>query len=589
MLGFLFVCFWNLASAAENVALNTLTAIHYQTLPNNRMQINLQFLNALQGVPKSFVTKDPPRLVLDFSSTGLKMAKTSDTIGQGMALRYETVESKGRTRVVIDLKQAVNYRVELQKNTAVIFLAGAAIDAKRSDTENFSLDESKHAPLHQLLSLDFRRTQEKGGQILLNLSDTKTEVDIQRESGDILLSLLDTQLPSALHKRFDVSDFGTPVDSVEVGSQGRNTTLRIKAHGHYQHLAYQVNHRFILEIDPVSEEQANRTGMATTTYSGERISLNFQNISIRAVLQLLAEFTSINIVTSDSVSGNTTLRLNNVPWDQALDIILRSRGLAKRQYGNVMMIAPSEEVTERERSELRAQNTIEELSPLHSELIQINYANAADISALLRSQGTSLLSTRGQISVDARTNTLWVQDTSDKLREIRDLILRLDIPIKQVMIEARVVNVDKTYEQELGLRFGVSHPNHISGSLTGANSMMGGTAASDVTFTDRLNINLPATDSSASRFGIALARIGSQALLDLELSAMESSGRGNVISTPRLITANQHAAKIESGEEIPYQQATSSGATSVAFKKAVLSLSVTHKSLPTIKLCLPFR
>lgn len=344
----------------------------------------------------------------------------------------------------------------------------------------------------------------------------------------------------------------------------------------------------MVDVFPLTAEEIRQAKLKKQVFTGKRISLNFQNISIRAVLQLLADFTGINMVVSDKVQGDITLRLNDIPWDQALDIILTTQGLDKRRKGNVMLIDTKASMDKMEEEQLKSQQTIEKLEPIRSDLIQINYAKAADIAVLIKDKQNSLLSDRGKISVDARTNTIWIQDTGTKIEEVRELIKQLDIPVKQVLIEARIVEVTKDFSQDIGIRWGVSRPTHLSGTLEGANELARGTAPANVVPLERrLNLDLaaaPLTGATPASVGIALAKLNDNILLDLELSALESEGRAELISSPRLITTNQQAAVIESGEEIPYQEATSSGATAVAFKKAVLSLKVTPQITPDGKI-----
>lgn len=331
-------------------------------------------------------------------------------------------------------------------------------------------------------------------------------------------------------------------------------------------------------------------GIDDRIYKGKRINLNFHNIKVRSLLQLLAETSGFNIVVSDTVQGNMTIRLKNVPWDQALDIILKTRGLGKRVFGSVMLIAPAQEIAAQEKHELEAKLEVQRLAPLISELIQVNYSKAADLAALLKDKGNTLLSERGNVSVDERTNTLWVQDTSDTLKEVRTLVHKLDKPVKQVLIETRIVLINKDYEQALGVQFGVTHPRHLSGTLEGANDLASGTPVTQVPVLDRLNVNLPAMmtmlDGTPTSIALALAKLSNGYLLDLELSALENEGHAEIVSTPRIITANQQPAQIQQGEEIPYEEATSSGATSIAFKKAVLSLQVTPQITPDNKILL---
>lgn len=339
----------------------------------------------------------------------------------------------------------------------------------------------------------------------------------------------------------------------------------------------------IINLQPIANA-------STKTTQEQLISLNFQDIKVRDVLQVLAEFAGCNIITSTAVNGSITLHLTNIPWQQALDIILQTQNLAKKQMGNVLLIAPLAEMAANEKQQLEAAQQLQDLGPLQSELIQINYGKAADIATLLKVQGNSLLSSRGNASVDVRTNTLWVQDTADRVAEICALVQRLDVPVKQVLIEARIVNIDRDYAQELGVRFGVTDSTHLSGTLDGANAAARGVTSGDIPLAQRLNVDLPATGvgtaGGATSFGLALARLGAGTLLDLELSAMESEGEGQIISSPRLITADQQPAIIQSGEEIPYQQETSSGSTNVTFKNAVLSLSVTPQITPDGRLIL---
>lgn len=369
--------------------------------------------------------------------------------------------------------------------------------------------------------------------------------------------------------------------------------MRLAGTGAFGQYVYQVNKQFMVDVFPLTPEEAQQAKLKKKVFSGRRISLNFQNISIRAVLQLLADFTGINIVVSDKVQGNITLRLNNIPWDQALDIILTTQGLVKRQTGNVMLIDYKASFDKMEAEELKTQRAIQKLEPVRSELIQINYAKATDLAILIKDKQNSLLSEKGRVSVDTRTNTIWIQDSGTRINEVRELIKQLDVPVKQVLIEARIVEVTKDFAQDLGIRWGVSKPTHLSGTLAGANQLTQGVAPANVVpFTDRLNLDLvaaPVMGATPASIGIALAQLGDNILLDLELSALESEGLAELISSPRLITANQQPAVIDSGQEIPYQEATSSGATAVAFKKAVLSLKVTPQITPDSKILMELK
>ncbi len=441
---------------------------------------------------------------------------------------------------------------------------------------------------HRVNDVDFRGSGKNAGKLVIRISDPNMNVDVNQRGTKIYVKLFDTKIPGKFIRRLDVQDFHTPAKTVDSYQRGRNAQFVLSTKGDYGHFAYQVDKDFVVEVFPLTAEEIKRAKLKKQVFTGKRISLNFQNVAVRSVLQLIADFTKQNLVVSDGVSGNITLRLNQIPWDQALSIILKTRGLVKRQMGDVMLIAPASEVTAREKQELAQIQQSKALAPLLSELMQINYAKAADIAALVNNKENTMLSKRGRINVDVRTNSIWIQDTAAKLQEIKDLVVKLDIPVRQVLIEARIVIVNKDTEKNLGIRWGVTNPDIISGTLEGANVMRGGTDPSAVPLSQRLNVDLaaPLTTGTAGTFGLALAKIGKGVLLDLELSALESEGKGEVISSPRLITANQQAASIEAGEEIPYQEAASSGATTIAFKKAVLSLLVTPQITPDNKIIL---
>lgn len=437
--------------------------------------------------------------------------------------------------------------------------------------------------------LDFRGIEKEGGRIIIDVSDSSIPIDVTQNGKELVVHFLNTKIPPSLMKHFDVSDFHSPVQEITLQQEAKSVRMVVVNKGDYGHFVYQVNKQFMLDVFPLTEEEIQQQKLKKQVFTGKRITLNFQNIEIRAVLQLLADFTGINIIVSNNVTGNITLRLNDIPWDQALDIILTTQNLDKRKTGNVMLIDTRESLGKIEEAELKNQQIIQKLEPIRSDLIQINYAKAADIAILIKDKQNSLLSERGKISVDARTNTLWIQDTGTKIEEVRNLLKQLDIPVKQVLIEARIVDVTKDFSEDLGIRWGVSKPTHLSGTLNGANQLQlpaGVLNPANVPVSQRLNLDLaavPAVGVPAS-VGIALARLGDNILLDLELSALESEGRAELISSPRLITTNQQAAVIESGQEIPYQEATSSGATAVAFKKAVLSLKVTPQITPDNKI-----
>ena len=449
----------------------------------------------------------------------------------------------------------------------------------------------EHAPAsnrsYRINKVDFRRGEGGVGRIIVGLSNPNIPISLREQGGRIVVNFYNTSLPSNLSKRLDVMDFSTPVQLVETFVDGANIKMVISPDSskEFEHLAYQSDNQYVIEVREVPEEVIELR--KKDVFEGERLSLNFQDIEVRSVLQLIADFTNLNMVVSDAVSGNLTLRLKNVPWDQALDIILKTKGLGKRESGNVIYVAPSEEISAREKLELEAQQQIEELAPLRSEFIQVNYARAADIATLLKSSDNVLLSERGNVSVDDRTNTLLVQDTALKLNEVRRLVDRLDIPVKQVLIESRIVIANDDFQKELGVRLGLSNFDRrdaasgdvadvTSGSLAGTSQLINGET---LELADRLNVDLP-TSLTAGSIGLALAKLPFGFLVELELSAAQAESRAEVISTPRVITTNQSTARIETGTEIPYQSSTSSGATDTEFKKAVLSLEVTPQITP---------
>lgn len=568
---------------------NSLISVKVLPLPENRVRIDFQFAKPLKQLPASFITQKPPRLVLDFISTDMQIPSDQKmkTIQLGSLHSYNIVSVGDRVRAILDLDRSVSYSGSTAGSVYSLVLNGKSNDLFENTKEVFITNQVVNAK-HEIKRIDFRGIEKQGGRVLIDVSDTGIPIDVTQVGKEITVNFLNTRIPLNLMKRYDVSDFHSPVQIITMQQEGKNVRMTILSKGDYGHFVYQVNKQFMVDVFPLTAEEIRQAKLKKQVFTGKRISLNFQNISIRAVLQLLADFTGINMVVSDKVQGDITLRLNDIPWDQALDIILTTQGLDKRRKGNVMLIDTKASMDKMEEEQLKSQQTIEKLEPIRSDLIQINYAKAADIAILIKDKQNSLLSERGKVSVDARTNTIWIQDTGTKIEEVRELIKQLDIPVKQVLIEARIVEVTKDFSQDIGIRWGVSRPTHLSGTLEGANELARGTAPANVIPLERrLNLDLaaaPLTGATPASIGIALARLNDNILLDLELSALESEGRAELISSPRLITTNQQAAVIESGEEIPYQEATSSGATAVAFKKAVLSLKVTPQITPDGKI-----
>ncbi|GGI91132.1 type IV pilus secretin PilQ [Legionella impletisoli] len=567
---------------------NALQSVKVKSMPDNRVRIDFCFAHPLEQLPASFITQKPPRLVLDFINSQLALFDPEDKfkkIELASLIKYRIVSVKDRVRAILDLSDTVAYSGYSSGNVYSLMIKGKSEQLVPQRKEIFVTNRPVNAR-YGIKNIDFRGTAKNGGRVIINVTDAGIPIEVTQSGKKIEAIFNSTRLPQNLRKRFDVVDFHSPARIVSATQQGKDAKVAILAAGDFGHFAYQVNKQFIIDVFPLTPEEIQAEKLKKKVFTGKRISLNFQDIPVRSVLNLLAEFTGIDIVVSDNVKGNITLRLNDVPWDQALDIILTTQNLDKRRTGNVILVDTAAKFTEREQQELAEIQAAKKLAPIRSELLQINYAKAADIASMLKDKENSLLTDRGTVSVDQRTNTIWLQDTGAQIDEIRELVKKLDVPVKQVLIEARIVNVTKDCAEDIGVRFGVSRPTHLSGTLEGANELAGGTPPADVPIADRLNVDLGALpiDASPASIGIALAKLGNGVLLDLELSALESEGRAEIIASPRLMTTNQQSAVIESGEDIPYQEATSSGATAVAFKKAVLSLKVTPQITPDGKL-----
>ncbi len=620
--------------------------IQFAALPGNRVEIQLTLSEAVQA-PETFATESPSRIALDFPGVSSKLAQKALPIGVGAVHSVVAVEASDRTRVVVNLNDSVPYEVTTSGNQVAIRLdtdrdlasaapppapapAQSAPAAPRSapaarPAQRASAPSQRAQPRYSggggpaVRDIDFRRGPDGEGRVLIKLPSPDTRVAVREQGSRVLVDVYDSSLPQRLFRRLDVTDFATPVVAVEARGKGRNVELNVEAGGDFDFLAYQADDLFTLEFRALTPSEKEELARQKIVYEGDRLSLNFQDIEVRAVLQLLADFTNLNLVASDTVRGNITLRLKNVPWDQALDIILKTKGLSMRQTGNVIMVAPTQEVAAQEKLELESQQQIEELAPLRSEFIQVNYAKAGELAALLKSTENNMLSERGNVTVDGRTNTLLVQDTTAKLDDIRRIVTRLDIPVRQVMIESRVVIANNDFARDLGVRFGVSgstgsgpKPIRENGEIVGwtdGNTQLltaGGLPGNLSTFNyergafgrdvetgqpfnsaienpvgsgnDALMVNLPApTPSGAINF--LIGKVGSY-LLQLELSAMQKEGRGEIISSPRVITSDSHKATIKVGQEIPYQESSASGRTTVAFKEAVLQLDVTPQITP---------
>lgn len=574
--------FWLGAAHAQTD--KTLDKISFSTLPGDRVQVILDMSGPVDE-PLSFAIDEPARVALDFPGISLNLPRKTEDIGVGMARSVTAVEAGGRSRVVLSLVKLVPYTVKVSGNQVVLTLDSSGSPTSQAATKRAAGVKGSIA------GIDFRRGESGEGRIMVTLSDPAIVVNTFQQGDDIIVEFIGVQLPENLSRRLDVIDFATPVKVVDTKQDGGNVRMVIEASGVFDHLAYQSDDLFTLDVKALTQVEQEQAKKDKFTYTGERLSLNFQNIEVRAVLQLIADFTGLNMVASDTVSGSLTLRLKNVPWDQALDIILKTKGLAMRQTGNVILIAPTEEIAAREKLELEAQKQIEELAPLRSEFIQVNYAKATTLATLLKAEENSLMTDRGRVSVDERTNTLLVRDTADAINSIRDLVATLDIPVRQVLIESRIVIADDSFNRDLGVRFGVNYAwdingngnsvGAIGGGHTGNTNFGGVVGPGDTLSTggvQNLLTDFPVGPlAGAVKFAVVSIP---DFILQLELQALQLEGRGEVISNPRVVTANQKEATIEQGTEIPFQEASSSGATSTSFKKAVLSLKVTPQITP---------
>ncbi|HVC01305.1 MAG TPA: type IV pilus secretin PilQ [Steroidobacteraceae bacterium] len=593
--GLALIAFAAIQVRAQAVAPNKLEAIDVQTLSGQQVQLKLR-LSGPAPKPFAFTIDRPARIALDLPNTSIAMASRRIDVRAGGVDSVLAAEAGGRTRVVIDLDSLLPYTTQVEGDTILVNIGVRPSAAPPPAVAEQGVVPVENAGLaaaaHSIRKIDFRRGPNGTGRVIVHMSDSRIAVNSRQEGNQIMVDFQGARLPARLMRRYDVTDFATPVRSIDAERKNGGTRLVINAHGDFDQLAYQADAEYVIEIKP-STKLATQEGKKQ--YTGERLTLDFQNIDVRSVLQLLADTGGQNIVVSDSVTGNLTLRLQNVPWDEALDIVLRTKGLDKIREGNVIIVGPTAELAADQKAQLAAHNQIQELEPLHTEFLQVNYAKAADLAALIRASGgkNSMLSSRGALSVDERTNTLLIKDTDERLASIRRLVQKLDVPVKQVLIEARIVVVTDQFERDLGARFGVSTVQSngsnglltVSGNGAGSSSVLtsatGGannaTSLQSPGLTNQYQVNLPVANP-AGAIGVAL--LGSSYLVNLELSAAQNEGRGEVISSPRVITANQKEATIMQGVEIPYQQSASSGATTTQFKNAVLSLKVTPLITP---------
>ena len=579
--------------------INELTSMSYVRLPGDQIQLRLGIVGHAVP-PVAFRIVSPPSIVLDFPHTRLVVAKPELKIGAGAVVRAVAIAAGNRTRVVLTLVKNAQYSTFVGHHSVSLVIQNpeTPIAGVTTGPRTVQFAKPSVAGKHRITTVNFKRGPEGDGLVDVRLSDPNVGINITRRHGQLIVDFLDTHLPSALERRLNVSDFATPVQTIDTFTRGRDTRMIIKPSGPYEQIAYQTGRKFTVDVKPVS---AQATVVQHKKYTGKKISMNFNRISVRSALQVLADFTHLNFVTSNAVSGNLTLRLENVPWDQALQIILDSKGLAMRRVGNVIMVGPEKEMAAQEKARLEAEQEAAKLQPLESVLIRINYAKAADIAALLKSikpvnsvpshfmpfsnvnyskvttESNSLLSPRGQVTVDPRTNSLLIQDIPSKIREVRKLIAQLDRPVQQVLIEARLVEATDNFSKSLGVRFGSTiASSNGSTTVTQVPNLGGITTTSGL---DNFNVDLPSIGSGAippGTVGLTIAKLGTSNLLNLELSALQAEGKGKIISSPRVITANQEEAKIEQGQE----QFFNLGFGQSEIKKAVLGLDVTPQVTP---------
>ena len=607
----LFTVFAGKQVIAASVA--SIESIRYATLPGNRVQIILTMDKEVKA-PLSFTIDNPARIAFDFANTISKLPKRSEPIGVGIAQSVTAITAKNRTRVILNLSEIVPYQVSTEGRQVQITLdtqgstdsslaaSTSGGDSKSGSGSSTIEDTQRHSATGRgIRKIDFRRGEKGEGRVIVTLSHSNLPMDVNEEFGKIVINFPNSKLPASLRQRLDVLDFATPAKTIDSFEQDGATRIEIvPINNNFEHLVYQSDNIVTVELKKISKADLEEKKKEKFGFVGERLSLNFQDIPIRAVLQLIADFTDLNVVVSDTVTGNLTLRLKNVPWDQALDIILKSKGLAKRKSGRVMLIAPSEEITAQEKIDLEAQQAVTELAPLQSAFFTINFAKVTELEALFKGD-KSMLTSRGYVLTDERTNSIMIKDTESSITEIRRLLTKLDIPVRQVLIESRIVIANEKFKEEFGTRFGQNSVNADGNTLTttsgtiqgtdsvvtsGLDNLSGGSTITPVelgSLNDRLNVNMPVINPTGV---FSLAILGENSLVDLELSALHEENAGEIISSPRVITADRKEAYIEQGVEVPYFSATSSGATQVSFKKAVLAIKVTPQITPDDRIIL---
>ena len=565
----------------------TLEDVSFSSLPGERLEVTLKF-DGQPPEPSGYTIERPARIAVDLRDTTSGLNSRSIALGSGNAQSMTVVETKDRTRLIFNLVELAPYDTVRKDNSLVMTIGGEFGGGSVTASTSVSSSPAKSSTSPDTLAgVDFRRGKDGEGRVIVDLGSPGTQVDLSELGGKIRLTMDGIAVPADLRRRLDVTDFATPVSRIDTFVEDGNAVVEIRPEGNYDYIAYQSGNQFTVSVEKLSEEEAESRREEKFPYTGEKLSLNFQDIEVRSVLQLIADFTGLNLVASDTVGGSITLRLQNVPWDQALDLILKTKGLDKRQIGNVLLVAPADEIAAREKLELETTKQIAELAPVRLDIIQVNYAKAGDIVGLIKAD-KELISDRGFVSSDARTNTISVRESSEKLEEIRRLVATWDITVRQVSIEARIVRAQNNVAEELGVRWGAAGRADANGGsnnavIGGSQGGLAGIAGTSILgFPSDLNVDLGTNRNPSGT--IAFGYIGTDFLIDLELSAFESDGQAEVVSQPRVVTADRQTASIKSGQEIPYQEASSSGATSTSFKEAVLSLEVTPQITPDDKI-----
>ncbi len=589
-----------LLSLAGGIFLATASVSAQNTMPNSIesmtvaqqggvLNVKLIFKEPLTVLPSGFSVAKPARIALDFANTVNGLGKNSQTYNEGDLKSANIVQAEGRTRLVLNLNQAMTYESKIDGNSLLLALIPSAKESGALVVEHFAQARPSQAS-NSIRDIAFRRGKDGEARITVDLSDPNAGIDIRQQGQNLIVDFVKVNVPDSLRKRLDVTDFVTPVVSLDTIQQGANARITITPRGLWEHNAYQTDNQFVIEVKPVIENPNKLVQGSRGGYQGEKLSLNFQNVEVRRLLQVIGEFTGMNMVVSDSVGGAITLILKDVPWDQALDIILQQKGLDMRKNGNVILIAPREEIATKEKLEFESKVQISDLEPLRTESFQMNYIKAADVQKLLVDPKQTLLSKRGSALLDDRSNMMFVKDTPSRLDDVREMIAKVDTPVRQVMIEARIVEAGDSFAKNLGVRFSTGATTRTVDATTGGVTITNSSNLAAINTALRTSqiglVNLPATPrtGTAGTFALSLYNSSYTRFLNAEISALEADGKGKVISSPRVMTANQVEAIIEQGVEIPYQQATSSGATSISFRKANLSLKVKPQITPDGKI-----